>query len=172
MNYEYYLSDDWQWRAKQTILWQYAGANVAKKISDTERVIDIGCGNNWLKPLVKNLIGIDAINDRADIKIQLQDFVTDEKFDVAIVFGSMNNLTPEDLRKNISLIINLLTPSAKIFWRTMGPGWTHDAHRQLCNEFNFTLQFVTDDTFLGPIIPALPDTELNRMPRIYAEWVR
>ena len=137
----------------------------------TGTLIDIGCGNNPFKEKIGILIGIDPAFGQADYQTTLEDFQTDQLFDVAFCLGSINFGTEEIILKQIQLVINFLKPTARIYWRC-NPGlkdhgnkeceaidffpWTKQLHKKYAEQFGFELADIQDDT--------------NN--RIYAEWRR
>ena len=71
-------------------IWKISGLFKRIKSKKEQTVIDIGCGYNEFKGKIKNLIGIDPYNDRADIDVHTLDYKPDIQFDVAICLGSIN----------------------------------------------------------------------------------
>ena len=124
----------------------HSGLALVNKISPTESVIDIGCGQNIFKKYIPNLIGIDPVYDAADYKTDLQSFVTDQKFDVAFCLGSIHHGNEEDIEQQISRVVALLKPKARIYWR-LNPyagkfgkfEWTLEYSFKFAKQFNFDL---------------------------------
>ena len=153
-----------------------SGTLLLTKISDSDSVIDVGCGRNPFKGKIKNLIGIDPAFDQADVKCTIDQFNTDKKFDVALCLGSINHGNDEDVERHIAKVISWLKPQARIYWRC-NPGaadhdnqdrsrmllqrslygWTFEDHDRLSKKFNFELRDCS--------------WEYSNT-RIYAEWVR
>jgi len=142
------------------------GAGLASVIPSNTKILDVGCGRNFFKPLFPNLIGIDPVTEEADFKVSLQDFVTTEKFDVIFCFGAVQFGTIDDIRSQIAKMKALLNPGGKIKWRcnpTMaseffaGFDWTLPLHTQLSNEFGFDIEELGE----SPTTPS----------RIFATWV-
>jgi hypothetical protein len=94
-----------------------SGLELLTKITDSDSVIDVGCGRNPFKGLIKNLIGIDPAFDQADVKSTVDEFTTDQTFDIALCLGSINFGDVNDIERQIAKIISLLKPSCRIFWR-------------------------------------------------------
>lgn len=157
---------------------KYAGPALIGKINPGERVIDVGCGDNFFKGKIPNLIGIDPANDLADIHSTLEDFTTDEKFDVAFCLGSINFGEYTDILRQLEKLNSLMNSTARIFWRC-NPGrqdhntigckditffpWSEELHYHFAEKFGFTVKMITWDTNL----------KTNRASnRLYAEWVR
>jgi len=54
-------------------------------------VLDLGCGDNQYKNFINNLIGIDIVNEAADIKGDITNIPFDDNSaDVVLCFGSIN----------------------------------------------------------------------------------
>ena len=94
---------------------------MADKIKPEEWVLDVGCGVNPFKTVIANLVGIDPAFGQADYQTSIEDFVTEQRFDVAFCLGSINFGTEENIRNQIKCVVNLLNPNARIYWR-VNPG--------------------------------------------------
>lgn len=108
--------------------YKYSNAGVAFKINITnpERVIDIGCGENLLKGVVKNLTGVDPFNSKADIEVDILDLDEPENsFDHAIVFGSINFGSEADVEPRLEKAIGLVKPGGTLYFR-VNPGIQHE----------------------------------------------
>ena len=62
------------WKPKPLSVHKFSGTYILDKIKPTDKVIDIGCGANQFKPYITNLIGIDPANDKADLRLTLEEF--------------------------------------------------------------------------------------------------
>lgn len=158
------------WRGHLNI-YNYSGLSLAKKIQPDEWVLDVGCGINVFKPLIANLIGIDPAFDQADYQITIEEFKTEQRFDVAFCLGSINFGDEKNIKNQIQSVINLLKPTARIYWR-VNPGlqdhgnlacksidffpWSKKLLRDFGQEYGFAVENIKDD--------------LNN--RIYCEWLR
>ena len=62
--------------ATETKKFKYSGLAIIDEVNamNPDNVIDIGCGYNEFKGKIKNLIGIDPYNDRADIDVHTLDY--------------------------------------------------------------------------------------------------
>jgi hypothetical protein len=148
------------------------GLSIADNINPEESVLDVGCGRNLFKDKIKNLIGIDPAFEEADYQTTIEDFRTNEKFDVALCLGSINFGSLSTITHQIECIIDLLKPSSRIYWRC-NPGlqdhgnsectdinffpWSIEWHRMLADYYGFKI------TEIGI------EKDKNR---IYATWVR
>lgn len=64
--------------------------NFVNELSPT-LVLDLGCGENQYKHYISNLIGIDLVNELADIKADISTIPYDDNTaDVVLCFGSIN----------------------------------------------------------------------------------
>lgn len=150
-----------------------SGLALVDKILPTESVIDVGCGRNLFKNFIPNLIGIDPVFDEADFKIDLQNFTTDAKFNVALCLGSIQYGNITDIENQIQHVVNLLTPVARIYWRfniDPLPGgvtrigkytWTIDNVYTFAEKFGFTVVACEYETLDKPTVT-----------KLYAEWAR
>ena len=150
----------------------YSGLSLVNKILPGEAVIDIGCGHNIFKKYIPNIIGIDPAYDAADYKVDLQSFATTQKFNVAFCLGSIQFGNESDIEQQISKVVGLLTPLARIYWRvrpgTDGPNsefgkfpWTLEYQYMFAEKFGFDIRYHAWETVVDPS----PD-------RLYLEWVR
>lgn len=165
-----YFSSTWLERDRGFANYRYTGTALLDKIASNERVLDVGCGDNFFKPHL-NVTGIDPANERADFKLGIEEFESDEKFDVAFCLGSLNFGDIDTIRRQIGCVVRLLKPKCRIYWRC-NPGrhdhdnsefesiavfpWSFEYQTQLAKEFGFSINELEWDT--------------NN--RIYAEWRR
>lgn len=158
------------WGYKGVPVHTVTGIDLANQIKDDEYVLDVGCGRNLFKGIIKNLVGIDPAFDEADIKTTIEDFQTDDMFDVALCLGSVNFGDIVTIRTQIASILKYLKPQARIYWRC-NPGF-HDHGNTECEQIEFfpwSKQWhVTLSTEYGFELVDF-GTESNR---IYAEWKR
>jgi hypothetical protein len=163
-----YFATKWKSNLDQYL---YSGWNLINNVTDNDWVLDIGCGPNPFKGKIKNLIGIDPAFDESDFKVALEEFKTNQKFDIAFCLGSINFGDRDKIITQIQLIVNLLNQNSKIYWRC-NPGlfdhqnkeckkihfypWTIEDHHEFSKYFGFECVDIKNDT--------------NN--RIYAEWKR
>ena len=163
-----YFSTDWKARIEDR---QFSGPALIDKVSDSEWVLDVGCGFNYFKGKIKNLVGIDPANDSADEKISLEDFSSEILFDVAFCLGSINFGDESDIRADLIKLMQHLKPKARIYWRC-NPGlhdhgndsfnvidvfpWTIELQVKFAEEFGFRLS----------------EVRWESGNRIYAVWTR
>jgi len=149
----------------------YSGYSLIDKVKDHEWVLDVGCGINPFKGKIKNLIGIDPVTDQSDVKTTIEEYQTDQRFDVAFCLGSINFGSHDNIVRQIAHLDQLLTPHARIYWRC-NPGrkdhgnsqcelidffpWSKKKHFELSAQFGYILTDFKWDTN-------------NRM---FAEWIK
>lgn len=151
-----------------------AYSTLAQKVQPNEWVLDVGCGANPFKQLLPNVVGIDPARDEADVKIAIEEFKTDQLFDVAMCLGSINFGDRSDIEPAIQRVVDLLKPTSRIYWR-LNPGrqdhacgdcerikffpWTHDILREFADRHGYTQTNEQQETN-------------GRVVRLYAEWHR
>jgi hypothetical protein len=132
-----YFSDD-IWKPTPIEEWKYSGLELINKIEPHEYVIDVGCGYNMFKDKIPNLLGIDSVNDEANIKISIEEFsrlYRGDKFDVALCLGSINFGDKLVITKQISKIVSILKDTSRIYWRCNPNSRDHD--NDMCAQINF-----------------------------------
>jgi hypothetical protein len=163
-----YFSTVWQSNLDQ---YTYSGWALVDKIKPYELVLDVGCGFNEFRARMPNLLGIDPANDCADVKVSIEEFTSTNKFDVAFCLGSINFGSEANILNQISIVVNALKSTSRIYWRC-NPGlsdhnndqcklidfypWTIEKHIEFADLFGYKLTVVRWDT----------------ANRIYAEWSR
>ena len=166
-----YFSETW---TGDIASYQYSGFKLLEHIRPSDRVIDVGCGDNPFKGKIPNLVGVDPANSKADVMLPIEDYETDEKFDIAFCLGSINFGTHEIIEGQIAKIVSLLTPCGRIFWRC-NPG-RKDHNNKLCEEIDFypwTFELLEDYArqFGFKVVDARMDRN-SRNERLYCEWQR
>ena len=128
-----YFSKIWQPDMKK---WKYSGLKLVDEVNalNPRSVLDVGCGYNEFKGKIRNLTGIDPYNDRADYKISIMDFRSNEKFDVILCLGSVNFGSQDKITAEIAKTVHLLEEGGTIFFR-VNPGVSHDTKESRWIEF-------------------------------------
>ena len=128
-----YFSKIWQPDMKK---WKYSGLKLIDEVNalNPRSVLDVGCGYNEFKGKIRNLTGIDPYNDRADYKISIMDFRSNEKFDVILCLGSINFGSQDKITAEIAKTVHLLEEGGTIFFR-VNPGVSHDTKESRWIEF-------------------------------------
>ena len=120
---KYFFGSVWQPR---TETFEFTGWEVVNQINALapRSVLDVGCGYNQFKDKVQNLVGIDPFNTNADYMIDILDYNIDDKYDVIMVFGSINFNDYEEVDLRMSKVFSLLADNGKVFMRA-NPGKQH-----------------------------------------------
>jgi hypothetical protein len=120
-----YFSEIWQPKLKK---FKFSGLKLIDEVNalDPRAVLDVGCGYNEFKGKIKNLIGLDPYNAQADLQIKIEDYSTDQKFDVILCLGSINFGTHDKIMRELQVCKNLLADDGKMFFR-VNPGLEHEA---------------------------------------------
>jgi len=151
--------------------YEYSGWNLIDKVNDIEWILDVGCGPNPFKGKIKNLIGIDPAFDESDYKVSLEEFKTNQKFDVAFCLGSINFGSEDKIISQISSLVNLLNPASRIYWRC-NPG-VKDHPNEECEDIDFFLwSFELHKKFSDYFGFECVDLKWDNCNRIYAEWIK
>ena len=119
-----YFSRVWQPETKK---FKYSGLAIIDEVNamNPDNVIDIGCGYNEFKGKIKNLIGIDPYNDRADIDVHTLDYKPDIQFDVAICLGSINFGSSDKILAELENVVSMVKSGGMLYFR-VNPGIQHD----------------------------------------------
>ena len=119
-----YFSKVWQPETKK---FKYSGLAIIDEVNamNPDNVIDIGCGYNEFKGKIKNLIGIDPYNDRADIDVHTLDYKPDFQFDVAICLGSINFGSSDKILAELENVVSMVKSGGMLYFR-VNPGIQHD----------------------------------------------
>jgi len=154
-----YFSKYWQNDMKK---WKYSGVKLIDEVNNLKprAVLDVGCGYNEFKGKIKNLIGIDPYNDKADFKVSTLEYNTDQKFDVILCLGSVNFGSRDKIIAEVAKCVNLLADGGTMFFR-VNPGVQHDKPEadwiefyacnvpfiiELSEMFNLKILDIRDDT--------------------------
>jgi len=166
-----YFSKVWYNRDRTLSQYHFSGYTLVDKIKPGEWVLDVGCGKHLFKGHIQNLVGIDPAFDEADYKCTIQDFSTDQNFDVAFCLGSINFGDEQDIRAEITKVVSLLTPNSRIYWRC-NPG-RRDHGNTECQGIPFydwdieKLIYWADEFGFK-----VAEIRWDNNHRLYAEWVR
>lgn len=119
-----YFSKVWQPETKK---YKYSGLSIIDEVNsmNPDNVVDIGCGYNEFKGKIKNLVGIDPYNDRADISVHTLDYKPDVEFDVAICLGSINFGSSDKILNELENVVNMVKSGGFLYFR-VNPGIQHD----------------------------------------------
>ena len=84
---------------------------------DPATVLDIGCGQNFYKNKIKNLVGIDMFGQHCDLQFDYFKSNYDAKADVILIFGPVDYGAPEQVHQNLLRIKQNCRPGTQIFFR-------------------------------------------------------
>ena len=148
----------------------WTGWRLIDEVKEGQRVLDVGCGVNPFKRHLPNLTGIDITDIGSDIQTSIEDYSTEDKYDIAFALGSLNFGTWDDIIEQTTAMTNCMKDKASIYWRC-NPG-----HRDHGNErvkdipfFNWNINHhILLCTLLNwKVTEFMPDK--NRM---YVRWER
>lgn len=128
------------WPAKHS--YPESGKFLINFINSTKNdaVLDVGCGDNYYKDKVPNLIGLDPYHSAADIMQTFEEFKTKTKFDHVIALGSLNFGThPKDtkhIEEMFAKIVRLTKIGGYIHFR-FNPGLDHKPIKKDKTSFMF-----------------------------------
>lgn len=90
-------------------------------------VVDVGCGFNPFKGKIRNLVGIDLVNEHADIVCDLHDApFKPESVDIALALGSINFGQSEDIIDGLRTVAAWIVPGGLLYVRA-NPGQSVDS---------------------------------------------
>ena len=170
-----YFSNEWLDSHNNNLeQYLYTGYGLATKIKPNQRVLDAGCGTNPLKTLIPNLHGIDITDKGCDEVIAIEDFKTEDKYDVVLALGSINFGSIDKIRSQIKAVDDALTDTGVIYWR-LNPG-NQDHGNDKVNEVDFfpwslDCQLLLAAEF-GYQVEEFRREPLNKRTRYYAKWVK
>ena len=126
--------------------WKYSGLALIDEVNSLRprAVLDVGCGYNEFKGKIKNLIGIDPYNDRADFEVSTMEYKTNQRFDVILCLGSVNFGSKDKIIAEVGRCVNLLAEGGTMFFR-VNPGIQHDKPEAYWIEFfAWNVPFIID----------------------------
>jgi hypothetical protein len=163
-----YFATTWKSNIDQ---YKYSGWALIDKVQPGEWVIDIGCGYNEFRGRIPNLVGIDPANAQADYCISVEEFQTVERFDVAFCLGSINFGDEATILNQISHMVRLLKPTARIYWRC-NPGYADHGNDE-CKDIDFYSWTIAEHVRLSELFGFRLITACwDNNNRIYSEWTR
>ena len=106
------------------IVWQQTELDrkVIKAVKEASSIIDVGCGFNQYKQFNSdNFIGIDIANPNADWVGDILNYKTDQRFKLAICYGSLHFYNYEWIKNRFEKIL-ALTLTSGIIMMKVNPG--------------------------------------------------
>ena len=171
-----YLNDYFRhhWQPSVDVYKFSAYATIARQILASEWLLDVGCGANPFRNLVKNMVGIDPARDEADFRVTIEDFYATRRFDVATCLGSLNFGDDAVIGRQIHKMASLLKDRSRVYWR-VNPG-RRDHASEKCQGIPFypwSFARLQDFASLHDFRQTNEQIESNgRVTRLYAEWHR
>lgn len=111
-------------------LFKHSGENLIKEINDLSPllVIDAGCGINFFKGKIKNLVGYDPVFEEADIKCDhyTAPFASNCA-DVILALGSVNWGSHDDIAHMLIKLKSWLKPGGRLYMRGAPGGYKNDS---------------------------------------------
>ncbi len=150
--------------------YHWTGFRLIEEIQEGETVLDVGCGINPLKRHIPNLHGIDITDIGCDEQVAIEDFKTEEKYDVALALGSLNFGDDKLIETQIKSMVNALKPKSRIYWRC-NPGHRDHGNNNVGKvpffEWKLIHHVYFADLFGYEVTEFMPDRN-----RLYAKWER
>lgn len=166
-----YFSQVWYKRDRSIDQYRYSGYALVDKVDPEEWVLDVGCGQHPFKGHIKNLVGVDPAFAEADYQVTIQEFETDQKFDVAFCLGSINFGDDEDIESEIAKVVSLLKPKSRIYWRC-NPG-RRDHGNAECSSIAFYEWSIDKLIYWAERFGyKVHEIRWDRNNRLYAEWIK
>jgi len=168
-----YLTDYFQntwWRHRMPKFGYSSYGRVLSQLKEDDKVLDVGCGVNPMKYFHHNTYGIDIADRGADEVVAIENFKSEERFDVAICWGSINFGYWDLIQKQVENLVEHMKWDSVIYWR-LNPGLA-DHNNEDCKAINFfnwntDLQFELANKYLYSITEIMPERN-----RIYVKWER
>lgn len=169
---EYYENNSWLGKYQDTIQYfNQSGYDIVNRIGDDDIVLDVGCGVNPFKGRIRNLHGIDIADIGADQVIAIEDFTFHKKFDIALVFGSINYGDDALIDKQISRVVDVMKETSRIYWRCNRGNRgvkTADEHEDLLYPWTLKRQLYYAEKYGFEITEVGPDS----FDRMFVKWER
>jgi len=100
---------------------QYSGTNLIDEINslNPQSVVDVGCGVNYFRDKIKNLIGFDIVDySDIDFHCSIQDMVIDnDSVDVVLALGSLQYTNRELTLIDIQRVVGWMRPGGYLVVR-------------------------------------------------------
>lgn len=153
VNFEDYLKTHFSNRG--TANWKQPSAYILNllntlDITPTTSIIDVGCGYNNYKKFYKNLVGIDIVDNGADIVSSIQNAKNlESSFEIALCLGVLHG-SFEHIENDIIKILTWIKPNGYIIFRARKNPKPYDYNltpyylnlniiKEYTNKFNLTL---------------------------------
>ena len=117
---------------KRLIGFQHSGFNLINEVNALrpEAVLDAGCGHNFFKGKIDNLIGLDVVDHGTnDMTISVQDATFENNmFDVILALGNLTYDTREEIMLDLAQLVKWLKPGGHLIVRARLHQFQSDEH--------------------------------------------
>ena len=107
----------------------YTGLSLTDSVNaiDPKLVLDIGCGQNFYKNKIKNLVGIDIFGQDCDLLFDYFDSDYCVKADAILVLGVLEYGTPQEVHQKLTRIKQNCHSDTQVFFRfNISPAFNHE----------------------------------------------
>jgi hypothetical protein len=107
----------------------YTGLSLVDSVNalDPALVLDVGCGQNFYKDKIKNLVGVDIFGSDCDVQLDYFNSDYDIKADVILVLGVLEYGSPELVLRKLQRIKQNCYAGTQIFFRfNVSPIFGHE----------------------------------------------
>ena len=159
------------WRPN-TDQYKYSGWALLDKVGVDDKVLDVGCGYNLFKQhLGERLTGIDPYNDAADHRVSIEDWESEDQYDVIFCLGSINFGSEDVILKQIEKVSTLVKTGGHIYWR-QNPG-LKDHKNEECKDIDFfDWSFEKNIRYADMFGFRVEMLAWDNGRRIYSEWAK
>ena len=121
VNWSKKYPDDYESISLRMLGFEHSGLNLVDEVNrlNPNLVVDVGCGVNYFKNKITNLIGFDVVNyPGVDSVCAIEDMsIVPGSVDVALALGSLQYTTREQVHKDLSKIVGWLRSGGLIVVR-------------------------------------------------------
>jgi hypothetical protein len=107
----------------------YTGLSLIDSVNalNPSMVLDIGCGQNFYKHKIKNLVGIDMFGQDCDLQVDYFDSNFETKADAILVLGMLEYGTVDQVHQKLCRIKQNCHPTTQVFFRfNVSPEYRHE----------------------------------------------
>lgn len=107
----------------------YTGLGLVDSVNDLDPklVLDVGCGQNFYKNKIKNLVGIDIFGKDCDLNFDYFSSDYSNKADAILVLGVLEYGTPEEVHQKLVRIKQNCHEGTQVFFRfNISPKFMHE----------------------------------------------
>lgn len=107
----------------------YTGLGLVDSVNalDPDLVLDVGCGQNFYKNKIKNLVGIDIFGKDCDLNFDYFSSDYAVKADAILVLGVLEYGTPEEVHQKLARIKKNCHKTTEVFFRfNVSPKFMHE----------------------------------------------